>query len=923
LGGPCATHGQAAHPDRFGDHKVSAHHTDRVVTRPATELPVTSEKASGLSVASDLDAGLIQRSRLLELLSGGHHIVSVAAPAGSGKTVFLRSWMRREDLARMVAWVTVDRQEHEPQRFWLQVLEAMRGTDSARELVQALTPAPDLDGWTISERLLRDLAPLRQPLWLVIDDLHELRSTEALRQLEVLLMRRPDQLRFVLSSRQDVRLGLHRLRLTGELAEIRAAQLRFSLEETGAVFAAAGVRLTEPAVEMLYKRTEGWAAGVRLAALSLHGHPDPEQFAVEFSGSDRTVAEYLLVEVLDRQPEQRRRLLLQTSVLERVSGSLADHLTGDAEAERILQELEDAQAFVVSLDANRSWFRYHQLFAELLRLELRRTAPETVGTLHRSAAAWFAERGHWLDAIHHAQEAEDWEAAAEMLFDQWRSLQLSGEAQIASALLSRFPAPLSERIPELAVLTADDHVARGGADEAERYLAMATAHSEAAADSRRLEIELAVVRLAVARHRGNLPAVIDRAQPLLSIANASGASEPLGEDYKAIALITLGVAEMWTAHHEDADSHLEQGIRLARLAQRPFLELRGLAHAAFVSTVTSLELAIARSREAITLAASLGWEDEPATAIADAVLAAALVWRGRLDEALDPLERTERNLRSSSEPATAVQVHVARGMLELARGRHQEAVTALQAGTRLGEGFVSRHTLARQARALMMQAWLNLGELERVDHAIAQLDPAERDSSEILTALAALRLARNDPTGASSALAPVLEGSVPLVHRLGRLRPLLLEAIARAAVGDLAASRQAVERALEIAEQDGAIWPFLNQPVTELLEQHTRFQTTHVSLISDILSVAGGRRLVGAQSAIVPLTEPLSESEMRILRYLPTNLSAPEIAGDLYLSVNTVKTHMRHLYAKLGTHKRAEAVERARALGLLAPSMRR
>jgi LuxR family transcriptional regulator, maltose regulon positive regulatory protein len=247
----------------------------------------------------------------------------VSAPPGSGKTVLLRSWIGQAGLAERAAWVPVGRDERDPQRLWLAVLGALRETVPGSQLVRELTTAPDLDGWAMVERLLKDLAPLDEPLWLILDDVHELGSDQARRQLELLLMRAPEELRFVLVTRHDVRLGLHRLRLEGELTEIRADDLRFSPAEARELLAAAGVELTDPALALLVDRTEGWAAGLRLAALSLAGHPDPERFAAEFSGSERTVAEYLLAEVLDRQSEDVRRLLLRTSVLERVNGELA------------------------------------------------------------------------------------------------------------------------------------------------------------------------------------------------------------------------------------------------------------------------------------------------------------------------------------------------------------------------------------------------------------------------------------------------------------------------------------------------------------------------------------------------------------------------------------------------------------------------
>ena len=436
----------------------------------------------------------------------------VSAPAGSGKTVLLRSWISEAGLEGSAAWVPAGREERDPQRFWLSVLGALRQTTAGSGLVRELTAAPDLDGWAVVERLLKDLAPLEDRIWLVVDDVHHLGSAEALRQLELLLMRAPPPLRFVLATRHDLRLGLHRLRLEGELAEIRAGDLRFSLAEARALFAGAGVELADPAVVMLHERTEGWAAGLRLAALSLAGHPDPGRFAAEFSGSERTVAEYLLDEVLDRQPEDVRRLLLRTSVLERVSGPLADALAGGSGGERVLQELEVANAFVASLDAGRSWFRYHHLFADLLQLELRRTAPGEVTGLHGVAAQWFSEHGFAVEAIRHAQAARDWGLAARLLAGHWPGLHLGGQAATVHAILAGFPAGAAAADAELAAVAAADELAQGSLEAAERYLEVAArgAASVPAARRGQAQVLLGIIRLLVARHRGKPPAVAGR-----------------------------------------------------------------------------------------------------------------------------------------------------------------------------------------------------------------------------------------------------------------------------------------------------------------------------------------------------------------------------------------------------------------------------
>ena len=486
------------------------------------------------------------RPGLFERLGASARVTVLSAPPGSGKTVLLRSWIGEPGRAGRVAWVAVGRGEQDPQRFWLPVLGALRGTSAGSGLVRELTAAPDLDGWAVVERLLKDLTPLADRLWLVIDDMHELRSAEALAQLELLVMRAPPELRFVLATRHDLRLGLHRLRLEGELSEIRTADLKFTQAEARELLTAAGVALPEPALAMLHERTEGWAAGLRLAALSLAGHEDPERFAAEFSGSERTVADYLLAEVLERQPDEVRRLLLRTSVLERVSGPLADALTGGSGGERMLAELEQANAFVVSLDAGRSWFRYHHLFADLLQLALRRTAPGEVTALHEAAAGWFAEHGFPVEAIRHAQAARDWGLAARLLADNWPGLHLGGQAATVHVILAGFPAEATAADAELATVAAADELAQGSLEEAERFLGLAARRFEGPASvpaGRRgqAQLLLGVVRLLLARQHGNLPAVAEEARRLQALTEAPDAVPAgLGEELRALALVNLG-----------------------------------------------------------------------------------------------------------------------------------------------------------------------------------------------------------------------------------------------------------------------------------------------------------------------------------------------------------------------------------------------
>ncbi len=844
----------------------------------------------------------------------------VSASAGSGKTFLLRSWIGAADLTERAAWVSVHANERDPQRFWLSVADALRGTAPGSVLVQGLTAAPDLDGWAIAERLLKDLAPLEDRFWLVVDDLHELRSAEALRQLELVVMRAAPQLRFVLSARCDLALGLHRLRLEGEVTEFRTADLRFTLDEARALFEAAGVHLPVPVLALLHERTEGWAAGLRLAALSLAGDADPERFAAEFSGSERTVAEYLLAEVLDRQSDQARRLLLRTSVLERVSGPLADLLSGGNGGERILQDLEAANAFVVALDARRSWFRYHHLFADLLQLELRRTEPGEEATLHGTAASWFAEHGYSVEAVRHAEAAQDWTFAARLLADHWPAFHLGGQAATVHALLAAFPAHAPAADAELAAVAAADQLARGSLEAAQRYLDLALRGAASVPADRRgqAEVLLGVVRLLLARQRGNLPTVADEVRRLQAMAEAPDGAQPgSGEDMRGLALISLGITELRTARMEDAERHLEQGVALAYRIGRPFLEFSGLAYQAVNEIFRSFAQAAKRSRQAMELARRHGWTDEPAAGTACAVLGAVLAWQGRPEEAEPWVQRAERTLRAEAEPAAGKWVYYVRGVLELARGRDAEALAAFQAAERLGGLLAAPHLLTVSTRAQLLHTLVRLGETERAERALAELDEQDRECGEIRVFASRLRLARHDPHAATVALGPVLDGSAPVPGRLPLIRAFLLEAIARDALNDAAAAGRALECALDLAQPDGALLSFLLHPVPALLHRHARHRTAHATLIAEILSLMG-RVHTSPPAGMQPPLEPLSSSEIRVLRYLPTHLSMPEIADELYVSLNTVRTHMRHLYTKLGTHRRAETVERARALGLLA-----
>ena len=872
---------------------------------------------------------LIDRGDLVAALdrAAASKVTVISAPAGSGKTSLLRAWAGRPGQPRRLALVQVQRGQHDAQQFWLALLGAVRHASATAGRAEPPAAAPDFNAPAMVDRVLSELADAHGGVTLVIDDLHELHSPEAPAQLTRLLTNLPPNVHAILTTRHDMRLRLHQLRLAGELAEIRAADLRFTERETRELLDASGIALSDSGAALLHQRTEGWAAGLRLAALSLVGHPDPERFVAEFSGSDRTVAEYLIAEMLERQPPDVQDLLLRTSLLDQVNGELADLLTGRPGSEQILLALEDANAFVESLNPERTWFRYHHLFADLLRLELRRTLPAEIPALHRRAAGWFTQHGQVAEAIRHTQAAGDWPEAARLLADYSFSLTLDGQAQTMQALLRAFPAGADH--PELALVRAMGDLAQGRLDEAAAHLAVAETYAETTPPGRqrRLQVAIASLKLSLARRRGHLAGVIEQARFLASpVTGPSDEDIALGSDLRAVALMNLGTAEAWSLGLPDAERHLREGAVLAREIGRPYLEVGCLAqlgfasifHGAAMPKIHAFATTQRRCREAIALAERYGWGTEPVIAPALMTLAGTMVLLGEFDEGERWLRRTERALQTDTGPDIRLLLHQTAGMLHAGRGRHPEALEEFGAAEDLASQLEGSQALASQVTGWLLATQARLGRPGEARAALAALDDERASSGEIRNARAVICLAEGDPAGALGALHDVLDGTAPVLGYVTVVEAHLLAGLAHRELGDQRAANQAAERALALAESDRLVLPFAMTGSAGLLEALPRHQTAHAALLADILDVLHGSSPAAKEQSSSPPAEELSPGELRVLRYLPTNLSRPEIAGELSVSLNTVSTHLRSIYAKLQVRDRSSAVRRARELRLLA-----
>jgi LuxR family maltose regulon positive regulatory protein len=865
---------------------------------------------------------LIDRGDLLAALdrAAAGKVTIISAPAGSGKTCLLRAWADRPGQPRRLAVVQVQRDQQDAQQFWLALLSAVRQASAPTSRAEPPAATPGFNGRAMVDRVLSEVAGQRGRLILIIDDLHELISPEALAQLTRLLVNLTPQVHAVLTTRRDLPLRLHQLRLAGELAEIRAADLRFSEPETRELLEASGIALPDAGVALLHQRTEGWAAGLRLAALSLAGHPDPERFVAEFSGSDRTVAEYLIAEMLDRQSDEVKDLLLRTSLLDRVNGELADLLIGRQGSERILLALEDANAFAVSLDPERTWFRYHHLFADLLRLELRRALPEEVPALHRRAAGWFIQHGQVAEAIRHTQAAGDWADAARLLADHSFSLTMDGQAQTVRALLQAFPRGAPADNPELALIHAGHNLAQGRLDESAAHLTVAESHAETTSPDRRrrLRVAIASLKLSLATRRGNLAGVTEQARFLASpVTGQSDEDIALDYDLRTVALMDLGTVEA-SVGLAGAERHLREGAVLAREIGRPYLEVRCLAQLGFASKIGPFATTRRHCREAIALAERHGWGAEPMIAPALVTLAANLVWTGEFDEGERWLQRTERALQTDTGPDIRLLVRIVSGMWQAGRRRHREALDEFSAAEHLGSQLADSHALASQVTGWLLATQARLGMTGEARALLAALDDERASSGEIRNALAVICLAEGNPAAALAAVADVLDGTAPVIGYVTVVETHLLAGLAHRELGDQGAANQAAERALALAEVDRLVLPFAMTGSADLLEALPRHETAHAALLADIMDIVHGSSPAAKDQSPSPPAEELSPTELRVLRYLPTNLSRPEIASELSVSVNTVNTHFRNIYAKLQARDRSSAVQRARELRLLA-----
>ena len=886
--------------------------------------------------------GLVARPRLADRLDEElrRGLVLVAAPAGYGKSVLVSEWAR--GAGQPVAWLSVDRGDNDPVRFWRHVLAALNLTcpGIAERVAPLAGPPAPLTYDPLVSALINDLAAEPgQHVVLVLDDYHLISSESVHASVRFLLEHRPSRLRVVIAGRSDPPVGLARYRAQGELGEMRAADLRFKTDEAAQLLRQAAADLSVPAVAALAERTEGWAAGLQLAALSLRSQPDIARFVADFTGSHRYILDYLTEEVLERQRPQLREFLLDTSVLERLSGSLCDAVTGGSNSQELLEEADRAGLFVVQLDDVRSWWRYHHLFADLLKVRLQQD-PDRGRRLHRDAAAWYEQHGLPDDAIHHALAASDQEWAARLVEEHFdMAFNLRGEQATIQGWLPALPADLVRSRPRLLLAQAQMASMRGDLQAMEPLLDAAEQVIDQADDQ------------PFTPSTGPGGSILVNVRAMLAL-------------QRSYAAQLRGDANGTTALTREAMAYLDGNELMLAAAAQGFLAMGEWLHGRLAAAENAFE-------------ANVGWwlRQGQVTGTAWGYYCLARVHRGR-GRLNDVVRTCERVLAAIAEPGQRLPPAAGPALVGLAEVAYERddldrAAEHVSQGITLCRQFVHTPPLAaglvtlawiRQAlgdqhgaNAAMAEAeslllgpsgLLNPVPVQRVRLSLAQGDPAPaalwvsdcglrpddapdfpRESGYLL--LARL-LARDHPDQALPLLdrleeAAVAQGRAGSVIEIGSVR-----ATALAALGDDSAAGAALAAALQVGRSQGYLRVFADEgammaPILgRLIAAQRRDQRsaavplTYLARLQRALAAAGQEgSSAGRDVRSASLVDQLTSRELEVLSLLAAGQSNQGIARQLFISLDTAKKHVSHVLGKLGAVNRTEAVARGRDLGLL------
>ncbi len=864
--------------------------------------------------------GFVPRQRLIDMLDigSGRPVTLVSAGAGWGKTLLVASWAATGAAPGPVAWLSLDSEDNNPGTFWTNVVAALRAAGAVPDGNDLADMAGGLAvDQAFLERMTRALARLPRPVVLVLDDLDAVDNAQVMREFGVLLRYQPEQLRLVLLARADPALPLHRLRAAGLLAEVRASDLELTAGEAAELLARDDLHLSDDDLRTVLERTEGWAAGLRLAATYLTERGSQHTIAT-FAGDKGAVADYLIGEVLAHQTPEVRDFLVYTSIVDELSGDLADAITGGTRGQAVLEQLERANAFVVGLGSRPEWFRHHHLLRDLLRHLLLVEAPEMTPELHLRASRWYAAHHGFLRAAAHAAAAGDWPLVGRLTVAGVSPFVLSADRQALVKVLERVPFDQFPTTAELNVCAAllMFHARDYDAIPARVAEARLLLNGREAADRRPVEITVRSLEVALARIHGDMPALVTVATDVLRLLrDVHLGTLPSAPQYRAIALNNKGVGLLWNGELDRADRYLWSAATAARAAGIELVEINAVGHLALVEFLRgSLREAHKQAVHGRDLADRGGWRSTLQVVAACLVLALTALERSDLAAAEEALAQGFSAYHSDPEAAQRLALRIAQARLLLSWGKPDAA------GTVLGR---TRHESAMSPVAPVLAGWLALlgaevdlaaGRPRQVRVRIGTLSDDATLVQRERVCLARADLALGNTDEIEALLAPVREVPHDIV---AAVQAWLVTALIADERGRRDAAVDALSRALALAEPEGIRRPFFSierQRTVALIERHRRLTPDSSGFVAGLLAAMAPAGTPPGPAA--PTTE-LSTRELEVLRYLPTMFNVGEIAEELHVSANTVKAHLRSIYRKLDVSRRREAVIRARGLGIL------
>jgi LuxR family maltose regulon positive regulatory protein len=882
--------------------------------------------------APPIRSGLVSRPRLIERLNAGlvhrRKLTLISAPAGFGKTTLLSEWLA--GCEQPAAWLSLDEEDDDLARFLAYLVGALQMIpdlneagvgESALATLHASQPQP-LPVEAILTTLINKITTISTAFILVLDDYHLIQAQPIHDALAFLLDHLPPSMHLALATRADPPLPVARLRGQGQLTELRQTDLRFTIEETTEFLnTRVGLSLSAEDIAALESRTEGWIVGLQLAALSLQDRADTHEFITAFTGEHHYVLEYLIEEVVRRQPEPVQRFLMQTSILDRLCGPLCNALTDESDGEAMLAHLRQRNLFILPLDDEHHWYRYHHLFTDLLGNLLRKKrSPEYIQGLHLRACEWYEENGLIPEAVNHALAAADFQQASELIERTAWGMLMRGEVRAVLRWLHALPDAEVRSRSELVILYAWGLALTGQLDDADSCLACV--------NDRYGQGEVAAVRGYIAHHRRKPVEAIEYCQKALRLL-------PKEQWFpRGVTAVILGTTHLRIGDPLAASQALAKAVGFGQTVSRTYLTMiamTGLGEAQEMQGL--LRQAVQTFQEALELASEYATEPVPFTGMAYIGLAGPLYERNDLDQAMHCVTKGIELSKQARSIDTIEDGYFNLALLHQALGDPDGALEAIREVEDLAQKGGDSYWMAR-ACAFRSQRWLEQRNIAVASHCAQESRLCARDDADFVREFGEIAMARvlvaralsrgttqsDEASQALRSLAGLLQTAEAAMRMGSIVKILALQALAFQAQRDMDQAMSALERALSLAEPEGFVRTFVDEgePMARLLQQAAA-RGIAPDYGSQLLAVFGAEEIAFAAAApgAASLVEPLTERELEVLHLLGDGYSNQDIAGALVITLNTVKKHASGIYGKLGVHNRTQAVIRAQELGLL------